>query len=170
MVRQNVVIFFALFVVLGLGLWGQYELAPGRLRNEFPGVLYEKYLLGRHMGGGMDNPTPESYMKFLTASWAKTAFYEMRLQGDNSLLAIAVVDIMENALSAVYTFFDPAYAHKSLGRFAVLLQIEEARKQGLSSLYLGYWIEDCKKMNYKDEYQPLEYYRNSDWRRDPEGL
>lgn len=133
-------------------------------------ALYEKYLLNRHRGGGMDNPSPESYMNFLTASWAKTAFYEMRLQEDNSLQAIAVVDIMEHALSAVYTFFDPAYAHKSLGRFAVLLQIEEARKQGLSSLYLGYWIEDCKKMSYKDEYQPLEYYRNNGWCRDPKGL
>ncbi|MBT7951785.1 MAG: arginyltransferase [Gammaproteobacteria bacterium] len=123
--------------------------------------LYEKYLLSRHTGGGMDNPTPDSYMQFLTASWAKTVFYEMRL--DNTLVAVAIVDIMENALSAVYTFFDPDYSQLSLGRFAVLYQIEEAKKQELSSLYLGYWIENCKKMSYKDEYQPLEYYRNNDW-------
>ena len=120
-------------------------------------------------GGGMDNPTHESYMQFLTASWAKTVFYEMRLRDDNTLLAVTVVDIMENALSAVYTFFDPDYGHKSLGRFAILFQIKEARKLEFDWLYLGYWIENCRKMNYKDEYQPLEYYRNNDWIRDPEG-
>jgi len=130
-------------------------------------ALYKKYLLCRHRGGGMDNPSPESYMQFLTSSWAKTAFYEMRLP-DNSLLSVAVVDIMENALSAIYTFFDPDYAHLSPGRFAVLFQIEQAREQGLRFVYLGYWIDKCKKMNYKDEYQPLEYYHHNNWFRDPE--
>jgi arginyl-tRNA--protein-N-Asp/Glu arginylyltransferase len=129
-------------------------------------ALYENYLLSRHKGGGMDNPTQESYMQFLTANWATTAFYEMRLRETNSVIAVAIVDIMDNALSAVYTYFDPDYAQRSLGRFAVLLEIEEAKKQGLSWLYLGYWIKNCKKMSYKDEYQPLEYYRDSDWFRD----
>ncbi len=132
-------------------------------------TLYEKYLLSRHTGGGMDNPSPDSYMQFLTASWARTVFYEMRSHHDNTLLAVAIVDIMESALSAVYTFFDPDYAQLSLGRFAVLYQIEQARKQNLNSLYLGYWIKDCKKMSYKDEYQPLEYYYNNDWFREPIG-
>ncbi len=132
-------------------------------------ALYEKYLQCRHVGGGMDNPSPDTYMQFLTATWTETVFYEMRLHKDNTLVAVAVVDIMDNALSAVYTFFDPDYAYRSLGRFAVLFQIEEARKRGLRSLYLGYWIEDCKKMRYKNEYQPLEYYLHNDWFRDPEG-
>jgi len=129
--------------------------------------LFKKYLADRHMGGGMDNPTHGSYMQFLTASWAKTVFYEMRLSENNTLVAVAIVDIMENALSAVYTYFDPDYAYKSLGRFAVLLQIEEAQKRGLGWLYLGYWIKDCKKMSYKNEYQPMEYYYNNDWFREP---
>ncbi len=128
--------------------------------------LYEKYLLSRHRGGGMDNPSPESYMQFLTASWSSTCFYEMRLQ-DNGLVAVAVVDILDNALSAIYTFFDPDYAHLSPGRFAVLFQIAEAKKLGLRFVYLGYWIDKCKKMTYKDEYQPLEYYHHNGWFRDP---
>ncbi|MFT5351755.1 MAG: arginyl-tRNA--protein-N-Asp/Glu arginylyltransferase [Planctomycetota bacterium] len=129
-------------------------------------TLYEKYLLSRHIGGGMDNPTRESYMQFLTATWAQTLFYEMRLSENNKLVAVAIVDVMDNALSAVYTYFDPDFSHLSLGRFAVLLEIEEARNQGLDWLYLGYWIKDCKKMSYKDEYQPMEYYRNNDWFRE----
>jgi leucyl-tRNA---protein transferase len=128
--------------------------------------LYEEYLLCRHAGGGMDNPSPETYLQFLTANWADTVFYEMRKREDDKLIAVAIVDIMDNALSAIYTFFDPAYSSLSLGRFAVLFEIQEAQKMGLDWLYLGYWIKTCKKMNYKNEYQPMEYYRNNEWIRD----
>lgn len=127
--------------------------------------LYQKYLAARHAGGGMDQPTPESYMEFLTASWTETLFYEMRLNG--KLISVAVVDVMENAFSAVYTFFDPDYSSRSLGRYAILYEIEMAKQKGLTWLYLGYWIEKCKKMKYKNQYQPLEYYQNNAWRREP---
>jgi len=130
-------------------------------------ALFEKYLLHRHKGGGMDNPTPESYMQFLTASWAKTVFYEMRHNGSNELVAVAIADIMDDALSAVYTYFDPVHSSRSPGRFAILLQIDEARKYGFNWLYLGYWIKNCKKMSYKTEYRPMEYYRNNRWLRNP---
>ena len=130
-------------------------------------VLFEKYLSQRHVGGGMDNPTHDSYMHFLTASWADTEFFEIRINDSNQLVGVAIADIMDNAISAVYTYFDPVFSNRSPGRFAVLAQIEEARKRNLNWLYLGYWIEDCRKMSYKTEYQPMEYYRNNDWFRDP---
>lgn len=123
--------------------------------------LYCRYLTARHAGGGMDDPSPDSYMNFLTASWADTLFLEMR-QGDR-LLAVAVSDQMPQALSAVYTFFDPDAARRSLGRYAILQQIELARSSGRRWLYLGYWIEGCRKMRYKTEYQPLEYFYVDDW-------
>lgn len=140
--------------------------------NELPAVfrqehfdLYKKYLTTRHAGGGMDQPNPDSYMEFLTSSWSETLFFEMRRE--ELLIAVAVVDIMDNALSAVYTFFDPDHAQRSLGRYAILHEIETAKRMGLTWLYLGYWIEKCKKMNYKNQYQPLEYYRNNVWYRGP---
>ncbi len=124
-------------------------------------ALYRRYLTGRHAGGGMDNPTPDSYMSFLAASWSETYFYEMRYRED--LVCVTVIDMMENALSAVYTFFDPAYGKMSPGKYAILYQIELARNLGLEWLYLGYWIEGCRKMNYKNEYRPLEYYIDNQW-------
>jgi len=127
--------------------------------------LYRRYIAARHPGGGMDNPTPDNYMNFLTASWSDTRFIEFREQ--DRLLAVAVTDRMPNALSAVYTFFDPDSSHRSPGRYAILYQIELARQTGRDWLYLGYWIESCRKMSYKTEYQPLEYYRGGEWRRDP---
>ena len=94
-----------------------------------------------------------------------TRMYEMRL--GKKLLAVAVVDELDRALSAVYTFFDPDHARRSLGTFAILYEINEARRQGLDWLYLGYWIKNCNKMNYKNAYAPLEYYRHGAWTRSP---
>ena len=79
------------------------------------------------------------------------------------LLGVAVVDELDNAFSAVYTFFDPDETSRSLGHFAILWQIEKAKELGLDYLYLGYWIRDCKKMAYKSAYRPLELYVNSRW-------
>lgn len=92
-------------------------------------------------------------------------FYEFR--ASSRLLAVAVVDHLEDGLSAVYTYFDPDERRRSLGRLAILKQVELARALQLRWLYLGYWIEDCQKMSYKTEYQPLEYFRGGEWRRDP---
>ena len=66
-------------------------------------------------------------------------------------------------LSAVYTFFEPELAGRSLGRFAVLTLINKAREMGLNYVYLGYWIKDCEKMSYKSEYRPLLMYDGSGW-------
>ncbi|MCI0400874.1 MAG: arginyltransferase [Gammaproteobacteria bacterium] len=125
--------------------------------------LYQDYIAARHKGGGMDNSSPQSYMDFLTSTWADTVFYELR--HERRLLGVSVIDRMPKALSAVYTFFDPDCQDRSLGRFSVLYAIREATRLGLSWLYLGYWIGECEKMRYKDEYQPLEYYRNGRWLR-----
>jgi arginine-tRNA-protein transferase len=128
--------------------------------------LYRRYLGARHAGGGMDNPSEANYLEFLCATWSETIFFEMRAEG--RLVAIAVTDVMQNGLSAVYSFYDPDDRRRSLGRHSILFQIEEARRRGLKWLYLGYWIKQCRKMSYKDEYRPLEYYVDNDWRRGPE--
>jgi len=127
--------------------------------------LYQRYLAARHPDGGMDTPDPENFTSFLMTDWATTIFYEFRKK--DKLLAVAVVDELSDGLSAVYTFFDPNESHRSLGRYAVLTEIETARNQGLQWLYLGYWIADCKKMQYKDEYQPLEYFYQEKWHENP---
>ncbi len=128
--------------------------------------LYRRYLESRHKGGGMDDPTPDQYMEFLASPWSDTVFYEFRLDG--RLLGMTVVDQLEDGLSAVYTFFEPESSHRSLGVFAVLCALAQARRQGLDWLYLGYWIKDSRKMSYKTEYQPLEFFRSGHWVRQPE--
>ena len=123
--------------------------------------LYCRYLAARHRGGGMDDPTPDQYMEFLASPWSDTVFYEFRL--GRRLLGVTVADRLEDGLSAVYTFFDPECAGRSLGVFAVMWELDQARRLGLDWLYLGYWIKDTPKMRYKTEYQPLEFFRYGHW-------
>ena len=57
--------------------------------------------------------------------------------------------------SAFYCFYDPDYKDFSLGKYAVLKQIELAREQQIDWLYLGYYIKNCQKMNYKNQFKSL---------------
>lgn len=125
--------------------------------------LYRKYLAMRHPDGGMDNPDEDDYQNFLWSFWSETRLFEFRL--NEKLIAVAVVDQLEDAFSAVYTFFDPDFQQRSLGKNAILYLIEQAKQKGFSWLYLGYWIADCNKMKYKIEYQPVECLINEEWKK-----
>jgi len=124
-------------------------------------ALYRRYISTRHAGGDMDVTDPERYREFLLSSWGDTWCYEFRL--GSRLLAVAVVDRLAQGLSAVYTFFDPDYSERGLGTFAVLWEISDARSSAKPWLYLGYWIKECPKMNYKSRFHPLEVYRDGSW-------
>lgn len=123
--------------------------------------LYLRYQCERHPDGGMDDRDPERYIKFLITRHVDTHFYELRL--NEKLLGVAVADRLSDGLSAVYTFYDPTTANRGLGTFAVLLEIEQARRLSLRWLYLGYWIKESPKMSYKRNFRPLEAYRNGCW-------
>ncbi|MBB6242199.1 MULTISPECIES: arginyltransferase [unclassified Rhodanobacter] len=124
-------------------------------------ALYESYLRRRHVGGGMDEAEASDFRRFLTAPWSPTLFLEIR--NGERLLAIAVTDVCLTGVSAVYTFFDPAESARSLGTFAILQQIELARRRGIPWLYLGFWIDGHPKMDYKRRFQPLEIRKAGSW-------
>ena len=123
--------------------------------------LYRRYIENRHRGGDMYPPLRDQYESFLTNEWGVTSYFSMVLRGQ--LLCVSVVDRLDDGLSAIYTFFEPQQQHRSLGAYAILWQIEWARELGLSYVYLGYWIRQCRKMAYKIDYRPLELYFNGRW-------
>ncbi|MBL6986794.1 MAG: arginyltransferase [Methylobacter sp.] len=123
--------------------------------------LYLRYQNHRHAEGNMANTSPDEYINFLGSSWCNTQFIEFFCADE--LAAVAIVDRLDDALSAVYTFFDPNFSSSSLGVYAVLWQIQYAQNQGLEWLYLGFWIANCRKMNYKDQYHPLQGFIDSEW-------
>src|SRR3990167_2420581 len=124
-------------------------------------ALYSRYIEQRHADGDMYPPNREQFSTFLVRDLEFSYFYEFRLNGQ--LLAIAVTDVLPNGLSAVYTFYEPGEERRSLGRYAILWQIAETARLGLHCVYLGYWIKNCRKMNYKTQYSPIELFVNQCW-------
>ena len=124
-------------------------------------ALYERYLRTRHAGGGMDEAEASDFRRFLTAPWSPTLFLEFR--AGPTLLGVAVTDVCLTGVSAVYTFFDPDHAARSLGTFAILQQIALARRRGIPWLYLGFWIDGHPKMDYKRHFQPLQVRGPEGW-------
>lgn len=125
-------------------------------------ALYQRYLRARHPDGGMDDHGATEFDQFLVGSWSEGRFLELREAG--RLIAVAVTDLVPDALSAVYTFYEPELERRSLGTLAILRQIEWARREHRPHLYLGYWIDGHRKMDYKRRFQPLEHFDGRSWR------
>ncbi|SQF99374.1 arginyl-tRNA-protein transferase [Paucimonas lemoignei] len=123
--------------------------------------LYQRYIEQRHADGDMFPPSREQFSTFLVRDLKFCRFFEFRLE--KRLLAVAVTDMLPNGLSAVYTFYEPGEERRSLGRYAILWQIAEAARLRLHAVYLGYWIKNCQKMNYKTQYRPIELLTNQRW-------
>jgi arginine-tRNA-protein transferase len=104
----------------------------------------------------MDDPDPAKYRQFLINSNIDTFTVELRI--GRRLLAVSVMDHVANGLSAVYTFFDPDESYRGPGTLMILKQIELARRIEYDWLYLGYWIKDCQKMAYKNQFHPLQAF------------
>jgi len=126
-------------------------------------ALYLQYQRYRHPGGGMDQDSREQYQHFLLHSNVATDLFEFREHG--RLRMVSLVDRLEDGLSSVYTFYDPAPAGASYGTYNVLWQIQRSRELGLRHLYLGYWIEQSRKMAYKAAFRPIEGFGAGGWRR-----
>jgi arginine-tRNA-protein transferase len=72
------------------------------------------------------------------------------------LVGLGICDVTPKVWSAVYFFYDPAYADRSLGVANVLRQLEAARGLGIPHIYLGYRILGCASMRYKAGFRPHE--------------
>ena len=123
-------------------------------------LLFDRYIRARHADGNMYPPSLRQFMALFSA-WADTCVLDAYL--DDVLVASAVTDVLADGLAAVYTFFEPSLAERSLGTFSILQQIEECRRRELPYLYLGYWVMGAAKMEYKMDFQPAEILRGGRW-------
>jgi leucyl-tRNA---protein transferase len=136
--------------------------------------VFRAYLDARHYDGGMADMTVLDYAMMVEDSHVQTRLVEYRRRGpdagitgrgDGELLAVALTDVLKDGLSMVYSFYEPEFGHRSLGTFMILDHIARARRMGLAYVYLGYWVRDSRKMDYKGRFLPQERLAPEGWLR-----
>jgi len=146
------------------------EIPPAPTSEQYS--LFRNYLDSRHQEGGMADMSVLDYSMMVEDSHVDTMIIEYRRRtadsaissrGDGELIAVALTDILEDGLSMVYSFFETDEDHRSLGTFMILDHIARARRHGLPYLYLGYWVEGSRKMDYKVRFEPHEVLTTSGW-------
>lgn len=154
--------------------WKQHALLEATLHplddNGEHYALYQRYQQVRHPDGGMDKDDRESYQNFLLQSHVDSVLVEFREPSDHAqgkqgvLRMVSLIDLLDDGLSSVYTFYDPDVPHARFGVYNVLWQIELCRRLNLDFVYLGYWIEHSRKMSYKTQYEPAQGLIDGTWR------
>jgi arginyl-tRNA--protein-N-Asp/Glu arginylyltransferase len=136
--------------------------------------VFRAYLDSRHRDGGMADMTVLDYAMMVEDSHVDTRVVEYRLRDPDSgftgrssgpIYAVALTDVLSDGLSMVYSFYDPDYRARSLGTFMILDHIARARHMGLPYVYLGYWVEGSRKMDYKGRFMPQQRLMPDGWTR-----
>jgi len=129
--------------------------------------LLRRYLNARHGGGGMSDMTWPDYVAMVEDTAVRTHVIEYRApsqdRGPGDLIACALVDLLADGLSLVYSFYEPHLAKNSLGTFVILDHLVQARLTSLPYVYLGYWVRSSPKMDYKSRFRPLELLKPGGW-------
>jgi len=124
--------------------------------------LYQRYQSVRHAGGGMDQDNHEQYAHFLLQSRVDSRLIEFT--EDGVLRMVSIIDVLDDGLSSVYTFYDPDIVGAGFGTYNILWQISQCQKHEMPYLYLGYWIRNSRKMAYKANFRPIEGLIDGTWR------
>jgi leucyl-tRNA---protein transferase len=136
-------------------------------------AVFRSYLDSRHRDGGMADMSVLDYSLMCEDSHVETRMVEYRRRGPDSaingrgtgeLLAVALTDVLGDGLSMVYSFFDSEHAHRSLGTYMILDHISRAKRMGLPYVYLGYWVQGSRKMDYKGRFLPQQRLTPDGWK------
>ncbi len=137
------------------------ETAPRASEEQY--ALFRIYQERRHRDGEMAHMDFYDYQTLVEDTPVETMILEFRDTKSN-LVAVCLTDRLADGLSAVYSFFNPDFPHRSLGTHMILSLVQQAQAFANPYVYLGYWIANCAKMSYKSRFAPLEVYTTEGWR------
>ena len=131
-------------------------------------ALFRDYLDSRHAAGGMADMDMFEFAAMVEETPVRSRLVEYTDPGGvndarHGLRAVCLTDILDDGLSMVYSFFDPAEDRRSLGTHVILDHVRIAQEMGLPYVYLGYWVPGSPKMDYKARFAALELYRAGRW-------
>jgi leucyl-tRNA---protein transferase len=124
--------------------------------------LFLSYQRARHGDSEMASMNYADYRGMVEDSSVRTRIVEFR--DPEGLVAVSLIDLLDDGVSAVYSFFDPRHAKRSLGSWCILWLVEECRRRNRPYVYLGYWIAESPKMVYKARFSALERLTHEGWR------
>ncbi|MGU3493901.1 arginyltransferase [Xanthobacteraceae bacterium A53D] len=140
--------------------------------------LFRSYVSARHGSGGMADMSVLDYAMMVEDTHVQTRLVEYRRRGPDTringrgtgdLFAVALTDVLGDGLSMVYSFYNPNVPQRSMGTFLILDHIAKAKEMGLPYVYLGYWVNGSRKMDYKRRFMPQERLSPHGWERVKEG-
>jgi len=140
--------------------------SPWATEDQF--ALFRRYLDVRHADGGMADMDVFEFAAMIEETPIKSRVIEYTRpagpdESGRPLACVSLTDVLDDGLSMVYSFYDPALIALSLGTFAILDHVEIAREAGLPYVYLGYWVPGSRKMGYKAGFSALEIYKGGGW-------
>ncbi len=134
-------------------------------------TLFRDYIDSRHSDGGMADMSVLDFASMINETAVESNIIEYRTGitsiSNGKLIAVALIDILDDGLSMLYSFYDPEYDRRSLGTFMILDTISRAKTQRLPFVYLGYWINESSKMAYKSKFRPQQRISTQGWDRMP---
>jgi len=136
------------------------EMPPRATAEQYQ--LFQRYQQVRHGEGDMATMSFYDYRAMVEDTPIETSVVEFRDQ-QGQLLGACLTDRLGDGLSAVYSFFATDMDERSLGTQAILWLITRANELNLPHVYLGYWVEESRKMAYKVKFQPSEVLRGGQW-------
>lgn len=136
------------------------EIAPVATDEHYR--LFQHYVVARHHDGEMADMCFDDYRGMIEDTHLDTRLSEYRLP-TGELAAVCLTDWLGDGGSAVYSFFAPELAGRSLGTWMILDLIAATRRRALAHVYLGYWIDNAPKMAYKEHFRPLEGLGPEGW-------
>ncbi len=129
--------------------------------------LFRTYIDHRHNEGGMADMTVLDFAAMVDDTSVDSRIIEYRLpteyEPSGELVAAVLVDLLNDGVSLIYSFYAPEFEKRSLGTYVILDMIRRTGHLAMPYVYLGFYIGESHKMRYKGRFLPQERLTQNGW-------